>query len=75
MQRSGCSFLLGDANIGGTTAIFPCQSHEKETSWLLKTNKMPHLMMTQRLHLLAISANVNVGGMTAIFPASTVVRC
>jgi hypothetical protein len=30
MQRSGCSFFLGDANIVGMTAIFSCQFHEKK---------------------------------------------
>jgi hypothetical protein len=40
MQRFGCSFLPGDANIGGMTVIFPCQQfHKKETKWLLKPTR------------------------------------
>jgi hypothetical protein len=52
MQRSGCSFLPGDASIGGMTANFPCQFHKKETKWLLKTNKMSHFMTNEGTALL-----------------------
>jgi hypothetical protein len=44
MQRSGCSFFLGDANIVGMAAIFSCQFHEKKTKWLLKTNTFSNFM-------------------------------
>jgi hypothetical protein len=47
MQRSGCSFLHGDANIGGMTAVFQCQFQKKETKWLLKTNKTSHFMTNE----------------------------
>jgi hypothetical protein len=52
MQRSGCSFLPGDANIGGMSAMFPCQFHKKETKWLLKTNKLSHFVTDEGTALL-----------------------
>jgi hypothetical protein len=33
MQRSGCSFLPGDANVSGMAAILPCQFHEKKIAF------------------------------------------
>jgi hypothetical protein len=64
MQRSGCSFSPGDANIGGMTAIFPCQQFlEKETKWLLKPNKISYFVTKEATTLLLAVAASWVGAM------------
>jgi hypothetical protein len=46
MQRLVCSFLPGDASIGGMMAVLPHHFHEKKetTRWPLKTNKISNFM-------------------------------